>query len=442
VTKVQSAVSADTNDGSAGTVVTQNLASAITAGNAGWGHVSWQQGGASVSNVSDGTNTYPIIQTTGPDANNIMCSTFFKENLAATGAAPHLTATFAAASLFRRIHFEEWSGVATASGLNKNAAQESATFGTGTDAVTSGAQTTTAACEVVGVAYDSSSATVPSTGTGFAVGDTTSFAAGDVFRTENLAQGAPGSVAATFTTAAGTDQIHVHMLAMAPTAGGVDVVGGPVSTFLRRGPGPRLRRRIAQRFPVAPTPDPGVAAVIWRGGGPAGRFHLPQQQLNISLNAYTLAASTGVFTLTGIAAALQHNDDLVASVGAFTLTGRAANLLHGYVVSGATGTFTLTGVAAAFPRTYVLTAAKGTFAETGNVINLLVGRVVSAALGSFVETGVASAFERGYVVPASVGPFTLTGNAANLIYSGAAGSPASMIQNPFLASPPRGMNRR
>jgi hypothetical protein len=170
---------------------------------------------------------------------------------------------------------------------------------------------------------------------------------------------------------------------------------------------------------------------------------LPQRWPDNSLNAYSLPAATGAFVLTGIAAALQHNDDLVAATGTFTETGRPANLLHGYVVSAATGVFVETGNAAGSVRTYNLTAAKGTFAETGNVINLLVGRVVSAALGTFVETGVASAFERGYVVPASVGPFVLTGNAANLIYSGAvAGSPTSMAQNPFLASPPRGMNRR
>ena len=220
MSKVQSAVSADTNDLSGATVVTQNLGSAITAGNAGWGHVSWQQGGTSVTNVSDGTNTYPVIQTTGPDANSIFCATFFAGNLSATGATPHLTATFNVSSLFRRIHFEEWSGVATSSSLNKNAAQESATFGTGTDAVTSGAQTTTAACQVVGVAYDSSTTTVPSVGTGFTLGDSSSFSAGDNFRTENLTQGASGSTAATYTTTAGTDQIHVHMLAMAPGAAG------------------------------------------------------------------------------------------------------------------------------------------------------------------------------------------------------------------------------
>jgi len=214
--KVQSRISADTNDGSATTVATQTFGASFTAGNAVWGHVSWIGLAANLTGVSDGTNTYTIQQTTGPDGNSINCATFYKENVAAV-ASPVITATFSVGQTFRRIRGEERSGIITASALNKFAAQFSATFGTGADAVTSGAQTTTVdGCQVVGVAYDDTAATIPSVGTNYASTDTATFAAGDAFRTEDRTQATQGSIAATFTTTGGTDNIHAHMLAFAP----------------------------------------------------------------------------------------------------------------------------------------------------------------------------------------------------------------------------------
>ena len=221
MSKIQSQVSADTNDGSAGTVATQAFASAFTAGNLVWGHVIWSGGTVTLNSVSDGTNSYTIDQTTGPDANAQMCATFHKENVAATGASPVLTATFSVATTFRRIRGEERSGIVSTSALDKKAAQFSATFGTGTDAVTSGSQTTVSdGDQIVGVAYDSSTATLPSVGTGFSNTDGVTFIAGDCFRTEDKVQSSHGAVAATFTTTAGTDPIHVHMLALVSSGGG------------------------------------------------------------------------------------------------------------------------------------------------------------------------------------------------------------------------------
>lgn len=222
MSKVQSAVSADTNDAAANSVSTQAFAAPFTAGNCVWGHVSWLAGDTAPSSIDDGTNTYTIDQTTGADANGIFCTTFHKEGIAAAGANPVVTAHWATAgNTFRRIRAEERNGIVTTSALNKKAAQFSGAFGILPDAVTSGAQVTTVdGCQVVGVGYDDSTATILTVGTGYASTDSATFGAGDAFRTEDRTQAVQGSIAATFTTPNGTDIIHDHMLAFAPAAGG------------------------------------------------------------------------------------------------------------------------------------------------------------------------------------------------------------------------------
>lgn len=141
------------------------------------------------------------------------------------------------------------------------------------------------------------------------------------------------------------------------------------------------------------------------GRNPWQIFDAPSRRhfaVSSGATAYTLAAAKGAFTLTGIAANLQHNDDLVANAGSFTETGKAANLLAGRVVAG----------------------AKGTFAETGNVAGLLVSRVLNAARGTFTESGISAGLQHGYTLNAGTGSFIEAGNDADLVYSGSGGPPA------------------
>lgn len=240
--KVQSAISPDTNDGAANTVATPTLGASLTAGNLGWGHFTWLGSLADFTNpgssISDGTNIYTLDQTTGPDGNAVCMATFHKENLAAV-VNPVITVTFStgATPSFRRVRFEERSGVATTSALNKKAAQFSTTFGTAVDAMTSGAQVTTVdGCQVVGVGMDDTAATIPSVGTGYTSTDTATYAAGDASRTEDQVQATQGSIAATFTTTGGTDNNHAHMLAFAPVVAG----GAPFVPVIGEGPGMAL----------------------------------------------------------------------------------------------------------------------------------------------------------------------------------------------------------
>lgn len=224
--------------------------------------------------------------------------------------------------------------------------------------------------------------------------------------------------------------------------------GKPLGPFHSEGPGlhgPRGRTMRPQLYPdTIPFVQDGSARFgPFRRGmkGPRLRTMFPQQYpTSGGLTLYTMPASVGVFTLTGIAAAFQHNDDLVAAPGTFVLTGNAANLLHGYVVPAAQGIFVLTGIAANFLRAYVLTAVKGTFLLTGNVINLLVGRVVGANAGTIVLAGNSANFQVNRVLSASAGSFVFVGSSANLVYS-AAGGEVITQRSSFLASVAKLINR-
>lgn len=134
------------------------------------------------------------------------------------------------------------------------------------------------------------------------------------------------------------------------------------------------------------------------------------------LNSYTLACSTGAFTLTGIAASLKYGRKLTASVGTFTFTGIAALLKRGYPLTAATGTFTLTGQAAALRYGRLISASVGTFTLSGQAAALKYGRVFPAAAGTFSLTGQAALLKFGRVASAGAGSFALTGQSAGLFY--------------------------
>ena len=226
---VQIVTCPDTNDGSAGTVASSTGAT-LTAGNfvACW--VMWADSGSvTVSGVTDGTNALAAITTkTGPDANGQSVQLWGKQNVTAV-ASPVFTATFSVASTFRRIIWNERSSIAASSAVNDSKQNTSSTFGTGTNAVTStnGAGTSVANCEIVALGYDSTSATSMTAGTApntYTKRNTTTRSAGDSYDLEDGVQAAAGANdAGTFTTTAGTDAIHVHMVALAPliAAGGV-----------------------------------------------------------------------------------------------------------------------------------------------------------------------------------------------------------------------------
>lgn len=153
-------------------------------------------------------------------------------------------------------------------------------------------------------------------------------------------------------------------------------------------------------------------------------------------NAYTLTCDYGSFTLSGQAAALKKDSQLVMAQASFTLTGQAVNLLHGYTLSLTHGSFTLSGQtagltaqrlitavqasytlsgqAATLQRNCPLTADYGSFTLTGQDANLTSARKLTADYGSFTVTGQVTSLIADRLLTAAQGGFTLTGQDANL----------------------------
>jgi len=135
-----------------------------------------------------------------------------------------------------------------------------------------------------------------------------------------------------------------------------------------------------------------------------------------ALNAYSLAASSGTFALTGSAAALKAGYRLAASSAAFTLTGTAVALKASRLLSASSGAFVLTGSAVGLKAGRYLSAVKGTFTLSGSAAALLAGRKLAASSGAFTLNGSALAFIHGFRLSAGSGAFVLSGSAATLAY--------------------------
>ncbi len=215
---VQVTKSADTNDGSAATVATAAFSANTTVGNTITGHVSWQ--GTSTGDLTSvtGQGTATIVDRILVDSvGNIFMATYVLQNITG-GATTAMTANFSPNATFRRISAQEFSNIDTGTQPNAHEINASATFGTGTDAVTSAVtsgQTTTATCTLWGAAYDDTTATIPSVGTGFTSADSMTLVAGDAFRIEyKLADASGSGKKSTFTTTAGTDKIGVGFIAL------------------------------------------------------------------------------------------------------------------------------------------------------------------------------------------------------------------------------------
>jgi hypothetical protein len=133
-----------------------------------------------------------------------------------------------------------------------------------------------------------------------------------------------------------------------------------------------------------------------------------------AVNAYSIEAATGTFTLTGNAAGLFRGYPMAAGVGAFVLTGQAAGLTAARKLTAEAGTFVLTGNAASLNKGQFLSVDAGAFVLTGNDAALLAGRKISAETGAFVLTGNAAGLVHDYPLTAQTGAFTLTGQAAGL----------------------------
>jgi hypothetical protein len=210
ITKVQEARNIDDSGATASTIAA-TFASGTGAGNLIVVWVGWDTStGATLSSVTDGGDTFS--SGFGQVTDTVHRQAFqgwYAVNVAAGRTT--VTVTFSTGAAFRGLIIQEYSGVVTNSAFDGGVGNLQSSPGTGSNAVTSTAITTTTAGDlVVGSSQDTINicgAGLPqfSAGTNF-TGDTytcTSTVNAE-FRAEHLVQASAGSIAATFTLSANT----------------------------------------------------------------------------------------------------------------------------------------------------------------------------------------------------------------------------------------------
>lgn len=172
----------------------------------------------------------------------------------------------------------------------------------------------------------------------------------------------------------GADDNSIVAIALIPSAGGAQDPGGPEPWALRQ-------------FPVYPP----FAGSEWTDGGPA-------ILLALQTGAFTLAAVSGSYVLTGSDAGLKSARMLAAASGTYALAGSVAALVHGLRLAANAGAHTL----------------------TGSVAGLIAARKLAAVSGSYLLTGSAAGLIAPKKLLAEGGSYILTGSAVDLVFSGAA----------------------
>ena len=176
------------------------LTSAVKAGNLLAVHAFWGQGvaGDFTSCTDDIGNTYTAVDSVA--TNSDVVRTFYAKNI--KGGTPTILMTLSVARAFESLEVIEVAGCDVNAPLDQHVTNTQAAPGTGTDAVTSGAVTTTKNGEYIfgGVAVHNTVVMTQTAGTGYTVRDN---APGDAthggFTSEDKIQAAAGSVSATFT---------------------------------------------------------------------------------------------------------------------------------------------------------------------------------------------------------------------------------------------------
>jgi uncharacterized membrane protein len=194
------------------------------------------------------------------------------------------------------------------------------------------------------------------------------------------------------------------MVDFTPSAGETSIGRSPVWEFSPNA-GPTKHLRPTRAYPRLP--------YIFTLAASSGAYALSGVTISNTI-ARIVSAITGVYTLTGVAAALVWNHVLTAVKGAYVLTGISSGLSAVRKLTAVTGAYVLTGVAATLMHGYVLAAVKGAYTLTGVAITNKITRIVTAVTGAYVLTGVAAKLMHGYVLAAVKGAYTLTGRTAAL----------------------------
>lgn len=207
-------------NGGGSTTIACTMTNPMGAGNTLAVAVAWDTTTETLSSCSDGTNTYVLVANTlATDATN---TNRFQGAYALNGGGATLTitCTISAAVSGRGIVVHEISGTLTSGALDVSIGQNQQNPGTGTDAITSTAVTTTENGDYIfGASNDAvAGCATLSAGTNYTIRTATNCAPLPV-SSENQIQSAAGSIAATFTGGSATDDWSTLIMAFKPAAG-------------------------------------------------------------------------------------------------------------------------------------------------------------------------------------------------------------------------------
>ena len=205
--------------GSGATHVYTSTGNTLVAGDVLEGIVSWVGSAESVvSIVDDKGNTYTLVDdiTSG----TVRGRSFYKQNISG-GANPQFTVTYTGSVSSRKLGIRALSGAATSGALVANVANPQASPGTGTNAITSTAQTPSAPNAWVS-GWCSGNPIIGSAGTSvaFTLDSGIGFPAGETMAAEHIIQTSAVSVAATFTSTGSPADTLTFLMAFKPPDSG------------------------------------------------------------------------------------------------------------------------------------------------------------------------------------------------------------------------------
>lgn len=201
--RVQGNLSTQTS--SAATTKSVTLGVAVGSGNSVLGLVTWDgTGSVALTSVTDDKgNTYNLETVVTDPAPGRVCA-FSRTNI--TNAPTIITANFASSVGYLSILADEFSGGSTATTDERDGTAHTGQYqgapGTGTNAITSGSVTTATNGDLIyGAVSVSTSITPPSVGTGFTIGNSSSYPDYAIASEYRIQTTAGSGTAATFTQA-------------------------------------------------------------------------------------------------------------------------------------------------------------------------------------------------------------------------------------------------
>lgn len=124
---------------------------------------------------------------------------------------------------------------------------------------------------------------------------------------------------------------------------------------------------------------------------------------------YTLTATSGAFTETGIAAGTLVSRNIQVSNATFTLTGISSGFNGQRYVSLTNGSLALSGITAQLSKALRITAVAETFTLSGVSSILTKAVVMVVSVGTYTITGVSNIISRGYSLTADTVSYIITG---------------------------------